>query len=211
MGYSQNKKLEKVYAARTDIERREAYNDWSEDYDRDVSKFGIQLPYVGAAVFARHIPLGTGPVLDAGCGTGMHSLPLKLMGYDEFTGIDISEGMLAIANKRGIYDDLHQMALGLKLDFPDNHFALTYSIGCLAPGNAPPNSLDEFIRVTRPDGLIIWSTHGHINSQTQPYHNHRKRLTDAKKWTLEFETDPFVSMPDGDQNIKHAVYVYRVI
>jgi len=104
MGYSQNNKLEKVYAARTDIERREAYNDWSEDYDRDVSKFGIQLP-----------------------------------------------------------------------------------------------------------GLIIWSTHGHINSQTQPYHNHRKRLTDAKKWTLEFETDPFVSMPDGDQNIKHAVYVYRVI
>jgi len=89
MGYSQNKKLEKVYAARTDIERREAYNDWSEDYDRDVSEFGIQLP--------------------------------------------------------------------------------------------------------------------------QPYHNHRKRLTAAKKWTLEFETNPFVSMPDGDQNIKHAVYVYRVI
>jgi len=211
MGYSQNKKLEKVYAARSDTERREAYDNWSEDYDRDVSQFGIQLPYVGAAVFARHIPLGIGPVLDAGCGTGMHSLPLKLMGYDGFTGVDLSEGMLAIAEKRGIYNDLHQMALGSKLDFPDNHFALTYSIGCLAPGNAPPNSLDEFIRVTRPDGLIIWSTHGHINSQTQPYHNHRKRLTDAKKWTLEFETDPFVSMPDGDQNIKHAVYVYRVI
>jgi len=211
MGYSQNKKLEKVYAARSDAARRKAYDDWSEDYDKDVSEFGIQLPYVGAAVFSRHIPLGAGPFLDAGCGTGMHSLPLKLMGYDGFTGIDLSEGMLAIAKKRGIYDDLRQMALGSKLDFLDNQFAVTYSIGCLAPGNAPPNSLDEFIRVTKPDGLIIWSTHGHINSQTQFYHDHRQLLTDAGKWTLEFETDPFVSMPNGDQNIKHAVYVYRVI
>ncbi len=102
------------------------------------------------------------------------------------------------------------MTLGKPLDFPDNHFPVTYAIGALAPGNAPPESLDEFIRVTKAGGLVIWSTHGHINDRTQPFHDKRQALTDAGLWALEFETDPFVSMPEGDSEIKHAVYVYRV-
>ena len=210
MTYSKNDKLEKVYAAKTDAQRRQAYNDWAASYDIDVSSFGIQLPYVGASVFARHVSLGMGPILDAGCGTGMHSLPLKLMGYHNFHGIDLSEGMIEIARQRQIYDSLQTMALGGPLGFEDDQFSVTYSIGCLAPGNAPPNSLDEFIRVTQPGGLIIWSTHGHINSQTQPYHDYRAKLSEEKLWSLKFETPAFVSMPNGDSNIKHTIYVYRV-
>jgi ubiquinone/menaquinone biosynthesis C-methylase UbiE len=210
MAYSKNEILEKVYAARSNVERREAYNDWASNYDQDVSTFGIQLPYVGASVFSRHVEIGQGKILDAGCGTGMHSLPLKLMGYSNFHGIDLSEGMLSIARSRGIYESLQQMALGEKLDFEDNAFDVTYSIGCLAPGNAPPHSLDEFLRVTKSGGVIIWSTHAHTNAQTQLFHDFRHSLTQAKKWILEFETTPFVSMPQGDSKIKHAIYVYRV-
>ena len=210
MRYSKNDQLEKVYAAKTDNQRRQAYNDWAVNYDRDVSAFGIQLPYVGANVFARHVDLGLGPILDAGCGTGMHSLPLKLMGYDNFHGIDLSHGMIDIARQRDIYDSLQLMTLGEPLSFDDNQFAVTYSIGCLAPGNAPPHSLDELLRVTQPGGLIIWSTHGHMHAQTQPFHDYRAKLTKETLWSLEFETPPFISMPNGDPNIKHAVYVYRV-
>lgn len=210
MAYSKNDKLEKVYAARSNDERRSAYDSWSQTYDQDVTSFGIQLPYVGASVFARHVKMGENRILDAGCGTGMHSLPLKLMGYTNFHGIDLSTGMLEIAKSRNIYDSLEQMALGERLDFPDDEFDVTYSIGCLAPGNAPPHSLDEFVRVTKSGGLIIWSTHAHKNEQTQAFHDYRHALTQAKEWQIEFETAPFVSMPNGDHNIKHAVYVYRV-
>ncbi len=210
MVHSSNKTLEKVYAARTDKDRREAYNDWAKNYDKDVTEFGIQLPYVGACVFAKHVDIGTGPILDAACGTGMHSLPLKMMGYGGFNGIDISDGMLAIAAERKIYENLQRMVLGKPLDFPDNYFPVTYAIGALAPGNAPPESLDEFIRVTKSGGLIIWSTHGHINERTQPFHDKRHALTRAGLWSIEFETEPFVSMPTGDSEIMHAVYVYRV-
>ena len=233
MAYSRNEKLEKVYAAKTDAARKTAYNDWASDYDMDVSAFGIQLPYVGATVFARHVEMGSHPILDAGCGTGMHSLPLRLMGYSGFHGVDLSEGMLSIAKEREIYESLRVMALGSVLDFPDNHFSVTYSIGCLAPGNAPPNSLEEFIRVTKPGGLVIWSTHmskdqdvskgqneheaendhrdGCEDDPTIPYHNFRNALSLKSKWVLEFETGPFVSMPSGDNSIKHNIYVYRVI
>ncbi len=211
MGHSTNPTLEKVYAAQTDEDRRDAYNEWAKDYDKDVTEFGIQLPYVGACVFSKYVELGTKPILDAACGTGMHSLPLKMMGYDGFHGIDISDGMLAIAAERNIYETLQQMALGKPLDFPDNYFPVTYAIGALATGNAPPESLNEFIRVTKPGGLVIWSTHGHINERTQPFHDLRHSLTEKKMWELEFETEPFVSMPNADAVIKHAVYVYRVL
>jgi ubiquinone/menaquinone biosynthesis C-methylase UbiE len=211
MVHSSNKKLEKVYAASTDEERRTAYNEWAGAYDKDVSSFGIQLPYVGACVFARFVEMGTGPILDAGCGTGMHSLPLNMMGYSGFHGIDISDGMLAIAKQRGIYETLQNMALGGALDLETDAFEVTYSIGCLAPGNAPPNSLDEFIRVTKPGGLVIWSTHAHLNERTQPFHDARQKLTDTGKWSLEYATEPFMSMPDGDPEIMHAVYVYKVL
>lgn len=210
MGHSSNPILEKVYAAQTDEDRRAAYNDWAQTYDKDVTEFGIQLPYVGACVFAKHVEIGTGPILDAACGTGMHSMPLKMMGYSDFHGIDISDGMLAIASQRGVYDSLQQMVLGRPLDFPDNHFPVTYAIGALAPGNAPLESLDEFLRVTKQGGLIIWSTHGHVNERTKPYHDHRHKLTKSGRWRLMFETEPFVSMPSGDSEIKHAVYVYQV-
>lgn len=210
MPHSSNEILEKVYAAQTDVDRREAYNAWAENYDRDVSEFGIQLPFVGASVFARHVEMDTKPILDAGCGTGMHSLPLVLMGYSGFHGIDISDGMLEIAKTHGIYDSLTRMVLGERLDFEDDAFPVTYCIGCLAPGNGPPQALDEFLRVTEPDGLIIWSTHGHTNERTKPYHDYRHKRTKESRWTPIFETAPFISMPGGDPEIKHAVYVYRV-
>ena len=208
--HSSNPTLEKVYAAVTDEDRREAYNEWAKSYDKDVTEFGIQLPYVGACVFAQHVKPGAGPILDAACGTGMHTLPLAMMGYNGFHGIDISDGMLAIAADRQIYDSLRRMVLGQPLLFDDDQFDVTYAIGALAPGNAPPKSLDEFIRVTRPGGLIIWSTHGHINDRTQPYHDKRHNLTKDGSWEPVFATKPFVSMPKGDAAIKHAVYVHRV-
>jgi len=210
LGHSSNPTLEKVYAARTNEERREAYNEWAETYDRDVTSYGIQLPYVGAAVFARFVELGAAPILDAACGSAMHSMPLKMMGYDDLHGIDISDKMLEIAAERGVYKTLARMVLGEPLGFRDDYFAVTNCTGALAPGNAPPHSLDEFIRVTRPRGLIIFSTHAHINERTRPFHDHRHGLTEKGLWTLEFETPPFVSMPTGDPDIKHAVYVYRV-
>ncbi len=210
MTYSDNPRLAKVYAAGTADAQREAYNEWAGRYDADVTGFGIRLPYVGAAVFARYVELGCGPILDAGCGTGMHTLPLALMGYTPITGIDISDGMLEISKSRNIYSELRQMALGPTLDFPHNHFAAAYCIGVLAPGHAPPDSLNGLIRVTRPGGRIVFSVHAHDSPESRPFHDKRRALADAGLWTKLYQTDPFVSMPGGDASIQHAVYVYSV-
>jgi 2-polyprenyl-3-methyl-5-hydroxy-6-metoxy-1,4-benzoquinol methylase len=43
-------------------------------------------------------PVG-GAILDLGCGTGRHSIPLALRGF-RVTGVDISGGMLDVAGRR---------------------------------------------------------------------------------------------------------------
>ena len=210
MSHSDNPILQKVYAARTDKERQSAYNDWSNDYDRDVLSFGIRLPFVAAAMFARHVDTQTGPTLDAACGTGMQTEPLALAGYGGYTGVDISDGMLSLAAAKNIHDDLIQMALD-NLKFSDGHFANTYCIGALAPGHGPIESLDEMCRVTKAGGLVIFSTHAHESEETAPYHNRRRKIEHQGHWKLIDETSPFISMPGGDATIKHAIYVYRII
>ena len=210
MGQSDNPILEKVYAARDNNERRDAYNAWSNEYDRDVLSFGIRLPFVAAAMFAANVSKETAPVLDAGCGTGMHTEPLILAGYSKFIGVDLSDGMLAIAKEKNIYDDLQLMAID-HLEFPDNQFAVSYCIGALAPGHAPPESLAELARVTKPNGLVIFSTHAHESKETRAFHNTRNLMAERNVWSLVDETMPFISMPGGDPNIKHAVYVYKVL
>jgi len=63
--------LEKVYAARSAEDLAEAYSSWSTDYDRETLASGYCLPFMIAAWIARHVPRGAGPLLDAGCGTGL--------------------------------------------------------------------------------------------------------------------------------------------
>ena len=210
MSYSDNKKLQKVYAATNDAERKGAYDNWASDYDKDVSQFGIRLPFVAAVMIARHVDAARGPFLDAACGTGMHIEPLALAGYQGITGVDISNGMLAEAKRKNIYENLHQMSLTKRLGFPDNSFEASFCIGALAPGHVPPEAMDELIRVTKSQGYVIVSMHAQNAEEAQLYHVHRTKLSGGNAWKLVDATEPFISMPHGDQSIQHAVYVYRV-
>ena len=211
MAFTKNEILEKVYKARSAEDKRQAYNNWAVSYDADVKDFGIQLPYVGAAIFSQFVPLSQTPILDAGCGTAMHTIPLKLAGYEGFHGIDISDGMLEIAGSHGVYDGLQRMTLGEPLDFATDLFAATYCIGAMGPGHAPPECLEEFIRVTCSGGEIVFSTHSTESELALPYHDCRANLSEQGLWKQVYETSAFISMPKGDSKIKHVIYVYEVM
>ncbi len=115
-----NSMVDRVYGAKTQDEQEAAYDEWSAQYERDLCAMGYRLPAVAAAVFARYVPADAAPILDAGCGGGLQTEPLATLGYGSITGIDLSEGMLSVARGKGIYAELHRMALGGRLDFPDD-------------------------------------------------------------------------------------------
>src|SRR3712207_7992787 len=113
-----SKRLQNVYSARDTRGLASIYDEWAEDYDDEMLSLGYATPAVAAGFVGRHVPLG-GTVLDAGAGTGMFGSILRVLGYEDLVGIDISERMLAKAGEKDTYHGLHRMVLGEPLTFDD--------------------------------------------------------------------------------------------
>ncbi len=146
-----------VYAEAKERGAGALYRDWAAEYDVDSAKLGIRLPGVAAALAARHIPRGRGPILDAGAGTGAVGETLSILGYDGIAAVDISPEMLEIAAGTGAYAELGQSDLSASLPFEDARFAGALCVGSFGPGHAPPTALRELARVTRPGGAVIFN------------------------------------------------------
>ncbi|QYK39845.1 MAG: class I SAM-dependent methyltransferase [Paracoccaceae bacterium] len=144
-----------VYDARAPDEVAALYDGWAATYDAEMARAGYRHPSVGLALLARHAPRGTGPVLDAGCGTGLLGDWLGILGFAPVEGLDLSEGMLAVARQKGSYARLHRLALGGPLPFADGHFGATISTGVFTTGHVGAEGLAELVRITRPGGTIV--------------------------------------------------------
>lgn len=200
--------VSKSYLATSVEEQQDAYDAWAEKYEPDLCSMGYRIPAVIAAVFSRHVPPDATPILDAGCGGGIQSEALSLLGYSGITGIDLSTGMLAIASDKNIYADLRQMTLGDPLDFPDNIFSAVISAGTITPNHAPPESFIELIRVAAPGAPIIFSLRDDLK-QEPAYPEMLKRLEEQGAWNRAFQTPSFRSMPYGEPDITHRVHVFH--
>ncbi|MCR9069870.1 MAG: class I SAM-dependent methyltransferase [Rhodobacteraceae bacterium] len=203
-----DKQLDAVYAARTTQEAESAYDAWASDYDADLMRMGYRLPWHFAAAVLTHVPRA-GPILDAGCGTGLQMEPLYLMGWRGVTGVDLSEGMLKVAGAKGLYDDLQKVDLSQPLPFDSDRFAACFCVGTLTPGHAPIEALDELIRVTRPGGHLVFSLR-HDAGQLPHYPEYVDRLVGMGRIAETFRSATFATMPLGEPAVRNAVHVMEV-
>ncbi|MCB6178490.1 class I SAM-dependent methyltransferase [Rhodobacter sp. Har01] len=149
-----------VYDAKAPQEVAAAYDAWAEGYDAEMAKAGYRHPSIGLALLARHLPRGEGPILDAGVGTGLAGPWFGILGWPEVWGVDISEGMLKVAARKGAYARLSRAVLGEPLDFPDARFAAVISTGVFTTGHVGAEALPELVRITRPGGVIVLTVKG---------------------------------------------------
>jgi predicted TPR repeat methyltransferase len=156
-GVGRERRLEQVYGARSNDELRAIYDDWAKRYDEDLLAFGYSYPPAIAGLVGRYVRERDAPILDAGAGTGSVGEILSILGYSRITGIDLSDGMLAVAREKRVYAELRNQTLGTPLDFADDAFAAVVSAGVLATGHAPPSCFDELIRITRPGGHLFFT------------------------------------------------------
>jgi ubiquinone/menaquinone biosynthesis C-methylase UbiE len=92
-----------------------------------------------------------GDVLEVGCGTGLILERLARIARSA-QGIDLSPGMLAKAQQRGL--TVRQGSV-LSLPWPDASFDVTCAFKVLAHVQAIERALAEMARVTRSDGIVV--------------------------------------------------------
>ncbi len=138
-------------------EHAEAYDEASDIYD---TYEGLFFPYlfgrIGRLLKDRFMPLlpPGARVLDIGCGTGQQTLLFKNGGFD-VVGIDISEGLVRVANRK-IGEGICLVSDACRLPFPDACFDAISSAGSTVnhiPDYGP--FFAEAGRVLKPGGYVF--------------------------------------------------------
>lgn len=191
-----------VYAAKSTDEIARSYDTWAETYDADMAAAGYRHPAVCLGLLARHLPKGEGPILDAGCGTGLIGDWLPILGWPHAEGLDISEGMIAVAERKGRYQRIHRLALGTTLPFADGSFAAVVSTGVFTTGHVGPEGLDELVRALRPGGVVVITVKQTILDAFRAHIGHLPV-------TLSEETEPYVSMPGEEGTVPAVALVLK--
>lgn len=152
--------LGRAYGATSPNDSRAAYNDWANKYDSDLRNRSYRAPTLAVEALLRfsQIPVAHSEirVLDAGCGTGLVGRLLVEAGIGGVDGVDYSSGMLEIARKTGAYRSLQTIDLTRSLSLSDDLYDVIICVGTLTFGHVGPGpSMGEFVRVTKPGGLIV--------------------------------------------------------
>lgn len=96
-------------------------------------------------------------ILDIGTGTGKQAFAFAKRGYD-VTGIDLSEDMLKVANKKNKYENVgFLVADASNLPFKDSSFdvsSVSFALHDMLL-SIREKALREMVRVTRREGLIV--------------------------------------------------------
>ncbi|MEV0698280.1 class I SAM-dependent methyltransferase [Saccharopolyspora sp. NPDC050389] len=181
-------KLQRAYDLKSKEEAETVYDEWAAEYDADMVQ---GMDYVAPANAAnRLVDLAgdPGPVLDAGCGTGLVGAALAKRSVAVIDGVDLSQGMLDQARARGVYRNLAKADLTRRLDIADNTYGAAICVGTITDGHVGPEVLDELVRVVRPGGLVVatvahvWESRKvgeHINGLAT---EGRIRLREADEW-----------------------------
>lgn len=202
--------LEQVYAATNPDELAKAYAAWAASYDRETAELGYCLPFLITGWLARHLPAGQGPVLDAGCGTGLTGPYLKALGYEPVEGFDMSSDMLAIAGSRGAYAGLKQGTLGEGLPFEDGRFAAFVSAGVFTAGHAPAAGLDDLVRITRPGGFAVFTVRD-ILVDSAGFQAVFDRLERAGRWRPVERSPAYRAFALAEPEVLVHTFVFEVL
>lgn len=137
------------------------YDEIAEEYGSDWRGHLDATEPVKPAKFEKLVGSPPRKILDAGCGTGKHSIYFARQGYDVY-GIDRSSGMMreAVKNSVGL-----QISFAMEdmrsLSFPNNFFDGMWTVAAIS--HLPPADKRKFIqeahRVLKPNGILYIGAH----------------------------------------------------
>ncbi|KAF3024750.1 Williams Beuren syndrome chromosome region 27 [Neopestalotiopsis sp. 37M] len=177
--------LQRAYALAGTSEARSLYDEWASAYDTDIGATGYASPRRSVETITNNIlPTAhvTLKILDAGCGTGLvgeclaHSSLASKFVVD---GVDLSDGMLDVARRKGIYRELATANLNEQIGKPDGSYDIVVCVGTLTEGHVGPKVFAEFTRLIAQSGLIVATVHEKV-WESGGYKSEIDRLRDSK-------------------------------
>ena len=181
-------------------------------YDETFEEWDYVGPETAAAIVRNYVPLGS-RILDAACGSGLTGAALARLGYTRITGIDITQGLLDVAEGTGAYERLERVDMQVfPLPFDDDEFDAVEFIGALTYFETS-EILRELCRIVRPGGHVVFSQRDDI-MRALSYDDELDRLERDGVWTRMFGTEPMPYLPDHPdygEDIKVQYFVYRVV
>ena len=186
-----------IYKLKTTEEVMRYYDEWGEEdkYNRDMVDWNYTGPKETVEVIKKYLVNKDALFFDAGCGTGLVGLQLKKFGYENFHGADLSQKLLDTVPKN-LYQKLFKIDLNKRIELSDNLYDSVMCAGTFTFGHVKPDALDEFIRITKPGGLICFT----INEGIYIEYGFDKKilnLSENNKWEeIEFFKSDYIASKD---------------
>ena len=210
MNERSEERVQWIYSSQNNSELSERYDEWAKDYDKDLSEvFGWIAPKTASDYLAKYVEANSN-VLDAGAGTGLVGLALAEHGFQNLTAMDLSEGMLKEARNKNVYKSFDQMTLGEHLDYETNSFDAVITVGVMTLGHAGPESFDELIRITKPQGYIVFTIRTDVYLENG-FKEKQAEVESKGLWEVIEISDEFHPLPVGEPEVLHQVWVYKVL
>jgi predicted TPR repeat methyltransferase len=127
-------------------------------FDAKLASLGYRAPQLIASLVSKHLPPPARELLvgDAGCGTGLCGSLVRDWAAS-LVGFDLSAGMLALAEQRGVYDRLHKAELVDYLRRNPESFDLLVSADTLCYFGVLDKVFAASARALRDHGFLIFS------------------------------------------------------
>ena len=186
-----------IYKLKTTREVMKYYDEWGKGkkYDKDMVDWNYTGPKETVEVFKKYALNKDISIFDAGCGSGLVGLELKKFGYNHFHGADLSQKLLDTI-PRNLYQRLIKLDLNKPININNNFFDAIMCVGTFTFGHVKPQALDEFIRITKSNGLICFT----INEGIYEEYGFDKKIETLKKndkWEeIEFFKSDYIASKD---------------
>ena len=136
----------------------QTFDSFAASFESKLERLSYRAPSLVAAALATSEP---GPakqldVLDAGCGTGLCG-PLLAPYARTLTGVDLSEGMLARAREKSVYDTLIKAELTQFLRDHRDAFDVIVSADTLVYFGDLDEVITAATRALRPNGVVVFT------------------------------------------------------
>tara|TARA_E500000178_G_scaffold91950_1_gene91006 strand:+ start:144 stop:770 length:627 start_codon:yes stop_codon:yes gene_type:complete len=196
-----------IYKLKTTEEVMKYYDEWGEKdkYNKDMLQWNYTGPEECVETLSRYQKNKDILIFDAGCGTGLVGIKLKKNGFINFNGADLSQTLLDSIPK-DLYQKLEKTDLNNPLQIESNLYDVVMCVGTFTYGHVKPTALDEFVRITKPGGLICFT----INEGIYEEYGFDKKISDLKENNKWHEVEFFKSNYIASKNVNAWLGLYKV-